>query len=416
MSLRIQRGLIRGTSPSPRSDDALGRASRVRESFIAAAKRTPIGRIGGILRTVQPEQLVVPLIRALLSETGLDGSAVDDVILGNVVGPGGNLGRLAALAAGLSIEVPGVTVDRQCGSGLEAINLGAAKIRAGLADMVIAGGAESCSLEPWKLEKPSSVYKEPPRFIYPHARFSPTELGDPDMGIAAENVAEAYDISREDQDAFALASHQKAARAITEGRFKNEIEPVPIARGMGHTMGEMDECVRPGISMEMLRRFPPIFKPHGSVTAGNSCPTNDGAALVIMVSQDIFRRISSDKALRFVDCATAGVDPNLLGIGPVPAVRKLLARRQLAVDDIDLFEFNEAFASQVLASVGVLGLPMDRLNVNGGAIALGHPYGASGAVLVTRLFHELHARNKRYGVATLGIAGGMGIASLFERV
>ncbi|MDO8670006.1 MAG: thiolase family protein [Dehalococcoidia bacterium] len=386
------------------------------DAFIVSARRTPIGRVGGVLRSVRPEQLVVPLIRAILSETGLDGAAIDDVILGNVVGPGGNIGRLAALAAGLPIDVPGVTVDRQCGSGLEAINIGAAKIRAGLADVIIVGGTESCSLEPWKLEKPPSLHQEPPRFIFPHARFSPVEIGDPDMGVAAENVAEAFGISREEQDAFALASHQKAALAIAEGRFKQEIEPVPVDRGRGQTTIEADECVHPDMSMAVLRRFPPLFKLQCTVTAGNSCPINDGAALVLLASAAAIRRFSLSPMLRFIDCTTSGVDPNLLGIGPVPAVRKLLARCQLSVGDIDLFEFNEAFASQVLASVKALDLPLDRLNVNGGALALGHPYGASGAILVTRLAHELRSRHQRYGLATLGIAGGMGIASLFERV
>lgn len=388
----------------------------MQDAFVVAAKRTPIGRIGGIIRTVPPENLVVPLIHALLRQTGLDGEVVDDVILGNVVGPGGNLGRLAALTAGLPLSVPGVTVERQCGSGLEAINLAAAVIRAGFADVVIAGGTESCSLEPWKMEKPSSLHKGPPRFIYPHARFSPAEIGDPDMGVAAENVAEAYGVSRGEQDSFALASHQKAAKAIAEGRLKAAIEPVPLQRGRGSLMVEGDECVHPAMSLELLRRFPPVFKVGGTVTAGNSCPLNDGAAAVLMASESALRRHSLAPTLRFVDCATAGVDPNLLGIGPVPAVRKLLARRQLKVADIDLIEFNEAFASQVLASAKELDLPMDRLNVNGGAIALGHPYGASGAILVTHLLHELQARQERYGLATLGIAGGMGIASLFERV
>ncbi|MBI2864079.1 MAG: thiolase family protein [Chloroflexi bacterium] len=388
----------------------------MREAFVVAARRTPIGRIGGALRTVRPEQLVVPLIRALLDETGLDGGAIDDVILGNVVGPGGNLGRLAALAAGLPIEVPGLTVDRQCGSGLEAINLAAAKIRAGLTEVAIAGGAESCSLEPWKMEKPSSLYRDPPRFIYPRARFSPTELGDPDMGVAAENVAEAFGISREEQDTFALSSHQKAARAKAQGHFAAEVVPVPVERGRGQTMVESDECVHAGMSLEMLRRFPPIFKPQGTVTAGNSCPLNDGAATVLLASEEALRLYSLSPALRFVDCITAGVDPNLLGIGPVPAVRKLLDRCRLTVGDVDLVEFNEAFASQVLASAKSLDLPLERLNVDGGALALGHPYGASGAVLVARLLHGLRNRQGKYGLATLGIAGGMGIASLFERV
>lgn len=379
----------------------------MRNAVMVAAKRTAIGKVGGMFRHVPPEELAGTVIRALLDEYPVPAESIDEVILGNAVGPGGNLARLSALTAGLPVEVPGVTVDRQCGSGLEAVILAARLIQAGAGDIYLAGGVESTSLAPWKLAKPLNHFKQFPE-VMPRARFSPPAVGDPDMGIAAENVAERFGITREDQDRFALNSHRKAVQAQKTGRFTWEIVPV---RGRAQ-----DECPRPDTSLEKLAQLPPVFQEGGTVTAGNACPINDGAAVVLVMSEEKCRELDFVPVARFVDAAVAGVDPNILGIGPVPAVKKLLARTGLTVDDIDLVEFNEAFASQVLASLRELQIPEEKVNLGGGAIALGHPYGASGAVLVTRLCSELRRKGGKYGLATLGIAGGLGLAMLLEKI
>lgn len=379
----------------------------MRNAVMVAAKRTAIGKVGGMFRHVPPEELAGTVIRALLDEYPVPAESIDEVILGNAVGPGGNLARLSALTAGLPVEVPGVTVDRQCGSGLEAVILAARLIQAGAGDIYLAGGVESTSLAPWKLAKPLNHFKQFPE-VMPRARFSPLSVGDPDMGIAAENVAERFGITREDQDRFALNSHRKAVQAQKTGRFAGEIVSV---RGRAQ-----DECPRPDTSLEKLAQLPPVFQEGGTVTAGNACPINDGAAVVLVMSEEKCRELDFVPVARFVDAAVAGVDPNILGIGPVPAVKKLLARTGLTVDDIDLVEFNEAFASQVLASLRELQIPEEKVNLGGGAIALGHPYGASGAVLVTRLCSELRRKGGKYGLATLGIAGGLGLAMLLEKI
>ncbi len=383
---------------------------------IIAARRTPIGRAGGALRTLPVEDLAAPVLTAALADAGLDPAEVDEVVLGNAAGPGGNPARVALLAAGFPLSVPGLTVDRQCGSGLEAIVLGARLIQAGAAEVVIAGGVESASTAPWRVERPLSATALP-RF-YGRARFAPAAIGDPEMGVAAENVARAFGISRERQDRYALDSHRKAVAAQRAGRFRAEI--VPLAVAPGGAAIDTDECPRPDTGLDRLARLKPAFVEGGTVTAGNACPVNDGAAAVVLVSERRFRALAPAGGLRLVDAAAAGVDPNLLGIGPVAAVRRLLARRpDLALDRIDLVEFNEAFAAQVLASLDALAIPAARVNVAGGALALGHPYGASGAILVTRLFAEMvraPAAPARLGLATLGIGGGQGIAALFERV
>jgi len=372
---------------------------------IVYAKRTAVGKVGGIFKNVPPERLGAAVIRSVIEESMLDPHTVDEVILGNAVGPGGNIARLTALTAGLPVDVPAFTVDRQCGSGLEAIQIACRKIQTGAGDIYIAGGIESSSLAPWKLEKPVSLYESPTLFT--RARFSPESIGDPDMGIAAENVAEAYQIPREEQDLFAYNSHQKAIAAREEGRFLKELV---VLQGK-----DKDECLRPQLTMKKLSRLRPVFKENGTVTAGNACPVNDGAAAVLIMSEQKCRELGLQPILRFVDAVSVGVDPNLLGIGPIPAVRKLLKRTGLTLADIDLVEFNEAFASQVLASVKELGIPDEKLNVGGGALAFGHPYGASGAILVTRLCTEMQRTKGKHAIATLGIGGGLGLATLLER-
>ncbi|WP_087972504.1 thiolase family protein [Oceanobacillus rekensis] len=372
---------------------------------IVQAKRTAVGKIGGIFKNMPPEKLGAAVIQELIAESRINPRSIDEVILGNAVGPGGNIARLTALTAGIPVEVPAVTVDRQCGSGLEAIHIACRNIQAGAGDIYIAGGIESSSLAPWKMEKPTSLYGTPTLFT--RAQFSPESIGDPDMGIAAENVAEAYQISRSEQDVFAYNSHQKAVAARDSDRFSNEMV---VLQGKNE-----DECPRPGLTLKTLAKLRPIFKEDGTVTPGNACPVNDGASAVLIMSEQKCLELGLKPLLKFIDATSAGVDPNLLGIGPIPAVKKLLKRTKLSIEDIDLVEFNEAFASQVLASIRELDIPEDKLNVGGGALAFGHPYGASGAILVTRLCTEMERLKGKYAIATLGIGGGLGLATLFER-
>jgi len=370
-----------------------------RSAIIVAARRTPIGRMGGVLRDLTVEHLAAPVLKAVLADTKLSADDVSDVILGNAAGPGGNPARLSALQAGFPVTVPGVTVDRQCGSGLEAINMAARLIEAGAGDVFLAGGVESCSTAPVRQDVDGKSYMR--------ARFSPDSIGDPDMGAAAENVARACKISRERQDGYALRSHRKAVTAQGDGRFNDEIVPLTI---------KVDECPRANTTAEALAALKPAFAADGTVTAGNTCPINDGAAAVAVVSYARFKTMGLDEGLWIIDSAAAGVDPNLLGLGPVPAVKKLLTRTKMSLSDVDVVEFNEAFAAQVLACLEQLGVLEDQVNLGGGAIALGHPYGASGAVLTVRLFTELLRGAGEMGLATLGIGGGMGLATLFRRV
>lgn len=382
----------------------------MRDAVIVMAKRTPIGKVGGHLATLEPEHLVAPLIQEIIKETALPCDCIDDVILGNVVGPGGNLARLSALEADLPLSIPGVTIDRQCGSGLEAINMAARFVQSGAGDVYLAGGVESTSRAPWKIKKPNAL-RAMPQF-YSRAPFTPQHYGDPDMGMAAENVAKAYSISRETQDAYALKSHQKAIQARNTKRFVDEILPLLV----NEKWIVSDECPREDTSIEKLQSLKPVFLENGTVTAGNACPLNDGAAMLLVMSLEKCRELQLQPILRIVDTQAVGVDPHYLGIGPIPAVEKLLNRNQLTVQDLDIVEFNEAFASQVLASIQTLQIPEDKVNRAGGAIAIGHPYGASGAILMTRLFYEMKHQPYKRGLATLGIGGGMGLATLVEAV
>lgn len=380
------------------------------EAVIVMAKRTPVGRLGGVLSQLEPENLLSPLIQHIVAETKLPPESIDDVIIGNVVGPGGNIARVSALEAGLPVSVPGVTIDRQCGSGLEAINIAARLIQSGAGEIYLAGGVESSSRAPWKMEKPHTLMGLPK--LYTRAHFTPSSYGDPDMGIAAENIAHRYNISREEQDRYALKSHQKAIHAQQTGRFQQEIVPLQVHDEWITT----DECPRANTSFDKLQQLRPIFLEEGTVTAGNACPINDGAALVLMMSREKCEEYKLKPILRIVDAQAAGVDPHVLGIGPVPAVQKVLSRRNLSVADIGIVEFNEAFASQVLASLQELQIPEERVNLGGGALAIGHPYGASGAILMTRLCAEMLLKPYKRGLATMGIGGGIGIATLVEAV
>lgn len=403
-----------------------------RDAYVVAARRSPIGKVGGVLRLLRVDSLAAPVLRAVLADAGLRAGDVDDVVLGNVWGPGGNPARLAALTAGFDHTVPGVTVDRQCASGLEAINVAARLVQSGAADVCLAGGVESVSTAPWRVDRPTDVYDTP--VFVDRARFAPGRVGDPEMGVAADALARAHGVTRDRQDAFALASHRKAVAAASAGRLASEIVAMPRSNRAASAPPPdggyadavvVDESPRERLTMRTLARFPPVFTPDGTVTAGSTAQINDGAAVVAVVCEQMRRRLDRP-ALRFVDGAAAGVEPALPGAGPIGATRALLRRNpSLTLDDVDLVEITEAFAGQALACLDVLGIDAlgsdeQRVNVGGGAIALGHPWGASGAVLVCRLFSEM-IRTPRaspaptLGLATIAGAGGVGVATLLAR-
>lgn len=375
-----------------------------RQPVIIAARRSAIGRAGGMFRDVEVEDLATPVLRAVIKDAGVAVDNVDDVILGNAAGPGGNVARLAALHAWGNVAIPGVTTDRQCGAGLEAVIHACRLIQAGADEVYVAGGVESHS------RKPSRTL--PGGAPYDRARFAPDDIGDPEMGMAAENVAQHYNVSRARQDAFALQSHARATAAQADGSFLSEIVPIH-----GHTR---DECPRADLTPERLARLRPAFAKGGTVTVANSCPLNDGASAVVVTSAARARVLGHTMTLAFEDAAAAGVDPNLLGIGPVASTQKLLQRRpDLSLDQLTHLEFNEAFAAQVLASLDQLGLPADLPNRQGGAIALGHPFGASGAILVTRLFSQVirtPPRQNALAMAMIGIGGGQGLTAAFRPI
>ena len=372
---------------------------------IVAAKRTPFGKYGGALRSLEPEILLKPLFQHLSEQCPELKYRTDDVILGNVVGNGGNIARKSLLEAGWSETIPGLTLDRQCGSGLEAIMYACRMIQAGAGQIYLAGGVESTSRAPWKIKRPQSVYDTAMPEIYERASFAP-EGQDPSMIEAAENVAQRYDISREAQDDFAYQSHQRTLQAIEQGHLADEILPLTVK---GQRV-DRDESVKPRLSEKLLSRMKPLIS-GGTVTAGNCCMKNDGAVVLLVMEERTARALGYHHGLQFVDGLTHGVDPTLLGIGPIPAVETLLERNRTRMGDIEAVELNEAFASQVLACQRELGISEAQLNRWGGAIATGHPYGASGAALVTRLFNM---KCDGLTLATMGIGGGMGNAILFQ--
>ena len=395
------------------------------DAVILDALRTPIGRYAGVLSAVRPDDLAARVLAAAVERNGLDPATVDEVYMGctNQAGEDNrNIARIASLVAGLPVEVPAATVNRLCASGLEAVVQGARQIRLGEADLVLAGGVESMSRAPLVMLKPERGF---PRggaqlvdttigWRFPNPRLADL-YGTDSMGETAENVAERYDVSREDQDAFALESHRRAIAAAEAGRFDDEIVTVDVPQPKGDPVTiHADEGPRADTSPERLAALKPVFRQGGSVTAGNASQINDGAACVVLTSEQRARELGREPIARIVSTASAGVEPAVMGIGPVPSTRKALERAGLEPKDIDLVELNEAFASQVVASMRELGFDHDRLNVNGGAIALGHPLGASGARLIGTLAHELRRRGGRYGVATMCIGVGQGMAAVIE--
>lgn len=382
-----------------------------RKPVIIAALRTPIARAYGALSSIDIEYLASPLIKAIIERTHIKKHEIDDVIMGNAAGGGGNMARLAALNAGLPVDIAGQTVDRQCGSGLEAVVQACRLVEAGAGQIYLAGGAESVSTAPWRIKRPKAP-KEMPQF-FARARFSPQTIGDPDMGEMAENIAGHYHISRQKQDAFALQSHQRALEARANHCFDDEIIPVETATGLFAS----DDCPRARLTLETLGHLRPVFEKNGSVTAGNACPLNDGASVVLVTSVAKAKQLGVHYGLCFIDSAVGGVDPNFAGMGAVASTKKLLNRMVLCdCSKFDLIEFNEAFAAQVLACLEQLDIAPEKINREGGAIALGHPFGASGAILVTRLFSQMKKMaDDALGLATMSIGGGMGISASFRR-
>ncbi len=391
------------------------------EVVILSACRTPIGAFGGALKDLTAVDLGQIVIREAIARAGVTPADVGDVVMGCVLqgGAGMNVARQAALKAGVPVEVPGETVNRVCGSGLQAVVHAVEAIRVGYVDTMVAGGTESMSNAPYLLKGARWGYRMGNAEAVDEMLLDglTCAMGGCHMGITAEEVASRYHVSRADQDAFAAESQRRAAEAIAEGRFKDEIVPVAVPQKKGEPLRfDTDEYPRAGTTADKLAALKPAFKRDGTVTAGNASGINDGAAATVIATAKKARSVGTKPLARILSYVSTGVDPAIMGIGPVPAVRKVLDRAGLKVSDVDLFELNEAFAAQSVAVVRELGIDAARVNVNGGAIALGHPIGASGARVLTTLAYALRARGLRYGVASLCIGGGMGIAMAIERV
>jgi 3-oxoadipyl-CoA thiolase len=404
-----------------------GASRPLREAWIVSAVRTPVGRYGGALSSVRPDDLAATVIQAAVERSGLEPALIEDVVLGaaNQAGEDNrNVARMAALLAGLPTDVGGQTVNRLCGSGLQAINSAAHAIMVGDGDAFVAGGVESMTRAPYVMGKAEVPFERGERQVYDTTlgwRFTNPRLAEMhhpySMGETGENVAEQCGVNREEQDAFALRSHQRAVAAMNDGRFHDQIVAVTVPQPKADAViVDRDEHPRPDTSREALARLRPAFREGGSVTAGNSSGINDGASAVVLVEAGLARQRGLRPMARVVSTAVAGVDPSVMGLGPVPATRKALERAGLSVADLDLVELNEAFASQSIACIRELGLDPEKVNVNGGAIAMGHPLGMSGARLITMLVHELERRSVRLGLATMCIGVGQGIATVIERV
>lgn len=387
------------------------------DAYITAGYRTAVGKAKkGGFRFVRPDDLATDVIRHLVrSIPGLENNMVDDVIVGNAVPEaeqGMQIGRMISLHA-LGMEVPGMVINRYCGSGIEAIQIACMRIHAGQADVIIAGGAESMSLVPvmgWKTALNYTIAKEHPAYYT-------------SMGLTAEAVSKQYKVSREDQDEFAYRSHMKAAAAVKEGKFKEETVPITVKevyvdehnkKKTREFVVDTDEGIRADTTMEALSKLKPVFTLGGTVTAGNSSQTSDGAAFVAVMSEKMVKQLNLKPIARMLSYAAAGVDPKLMGIGPVAAVPKALKIAGMKLQDIDIIELNEAFAAQSLAVVRELGIDLNKLNPNGGAIAVGHPLGSSGARLSVQLFNEMRRQNKKYGLVTACVGGGQGVAGIYE--
>ena len=399
----------------------------MKEAVIVEAVRTPMGRHGGILKDVRTDDLGAYIIAKLVDKTGINKEEIEDVYFGctNQAGEDSrNVARNASLLAGLPYTIPGATVNRLCGSGLEAINQAGRAIQTDHGDLFVAGGVESMTRGPWVMAKPSNAFQRGDVTLYDSSlgwRFPNRRMGELysliNNGETAENVAEKYQVTRQEQDEFALGSHLKAVKAHEEGRLKDELVPFEMAQRKGSpVVFDKDEGPRADTSLEKLGALQPAFKKGGTITAGNSSPLSDGAAALLLTTPQKAEQLRLKPMARIIASAAAGVHPNYMGIGPIPATQKALQRAGLTIDQIDLVELNEAFASQVIACIRELGIDPKKLNVNGGAIALGHPLGCSGARLMTTLIHEMKRRGSRYGLATMCIGVGQGIATVVESV
>ena len=387
-----------------------------REAVIVSAVRTPVGRCRGALAAVGAPELGALVIAEAVRRAGLQGEEVEEVIFGNLGNnDSANLARVVTLQAGLPFTVPAITIDRQCSSGLNAIAIGALMIEAGEADIVVAGGTESDSNRPHLMVKARVAYQvAPPQWLV--RRTAPGALN-VSMGTTAENLGRKYHITREECDAFALESHRKAAAAQAAGRFDEQMIPVTVPGKRGKTtVVDRDECVRPESTMETLGSLPTAFEPDGVCTAGNSSPMSDGAGAVVLMDRETAEKKGLEPLAVFRGFAVTGCDPSIMGIGPVEAIRKVLRKTGLTLEEMDLIELNEAFATQSIACIRELGLDMDKVNVNGGALALGHPLAGTGAILTAKLLYELKRRRARYGLVAFCMAGGQGGAAVFERI
>jgi acetyl-CoA C-acetyltransferase len=389
----------------------LNSENEYKKVYIVGGLRTPIGKTNGCLKDFLPEKLTAYLIKEIIRKYNITKDDVEEVILGNVIGPGGNLARLSLLEAGLPFHVIGTTIDFQCGSSLKAINMAASLIKSGERDLVMVGGAESTSLAPNKQYHPKDERYKGKDVFYKRAQFSPYSIGDPDMIEGAENVAKYCNIEREPMDIWAVESHLKALKAREEKKLKDIICNIKTEDGV---MME-DESIRSNASLRLMKRARPILNQGGRITSANACLTHDGAALIVMASEKAVKKHNLNPKAQWIAGDSVGFNPNLSPLGAAFAVEKLLKLNNLNIDEIDLIEINEAFAVKILAFLKYFNCPKEKVNVFGGALAYGHPYGASGAIIMIHLLEALKNKNKKIGVATLGVAGGLGVATIVER-
>ncbi|MCS6839891.1 MAG: acetyl-CoA C-acyltransferase family protein [Roseiflexus sp.] len=391
-----------------------------REVVVLSGVRTAIGSFGGSLKDQPPSELAAQVVREAVKRAGVEPAEIGQVVFGNIIHTDGHdhyLARVAGVKGGLPVDVPALTLNRLCGSGLQAIITAAQTIMLGDADAAVAGGAESMSRSPyWAHAMRWGARMNDVTMVDVMVAALNDPFDDVHMGVTAENIARKWEISREDQDALAVESHKRAAAAIAEGRFKDQILPIEIKVKGGTQLFDTDEGVRPDTSMEKLAKLRPVFLKDGTVTAGNASSINDAAAAVVLMERSVAERRGYKPMGRLVGYSVVGVDPKYMGIGPVPAVRKVLERTGLTINDIDVFELNEAFAAQALAVIRDLELPMEKVNPNGSGISLGHPIGATGTILTVKALYELHRTGGRYACVTMCIGGGQGIAAIFERM
>jgi acetyl-CoA C-acetyltransferase len=391
-----------------------------RDVVVLSGVRTAIGNFGGSLKDQPPSELAAQVVREAVRRAGVEPTEIGQVVFGNIIHTDGHdhyLARVAGVKGGLPVDVPALTLNRLCGSGLQAIISAAQTIMLGDTDAAVAGGAESMSRSPyWAHAMRWGARMNDVAMVDAMVAALSDPFDDVHMGVTAENVARKWEITREDQDALAVESHKRAAAAIAEGRFKDQILPIELKVKGGVQMFDTDESVRPDTSLEKLAKLRPVFDKQGTVTAGNASSINDAAAAVVLMERSVAEQRGYKPMGRLVGYSVVGVDPKYMGIGPVPAVRKVLERTGLSINDIDLFELNEAFAAQALAVIRELDLPMEKVNPNGSGISLGHPIGATGAILTVKALYELHRTGGRYACVTMCIGGGQGIAAIFERL